>query len=158
MRTIGDKPSGVRTDLLPALAGVACAVSGVGVALALADVSSPLRAPFVLFFLFAGPAGGLYAALPRLELAARVATAAAGAVVIAVLAALFRSPLHVLTAGGAVAAVAAITALLFLRTPFRRMRNPEQAGPSDQLRKGIKRSRSGRSVSDLRIGIKKVKR
>ena len=82
MQTIKDMPSAVRKNLLPVLAGAASAVSGVGVALALAGVQSPLRAPFILFFLFAGPACGLAAALPRLDPAARAAVAAGGAVVI----------------------------------------------------------------------------
>ncbi|NUK00153.1 hypothetical protein HRW18_27760 [Streptomyces lunaelactis] len=144
MQTIRGKPEAVWTDLLPVLAGIAVAISGVGLALALADVRSPLRAPFILFFLFAGPAGGLTAALPGLEPAARASAAATGALVIDVLAAQTASSLHVLTVGGAVIAVVAITALLFLLSLGRRIRKTELINPVDRLMKGIKGTRSGR--------------
>lgn len=144
MQTISDRPTALRTDLLPVLAGAAAAVSGVGVTLALAGVESPLRAPFVLFFLFAGPACGLAAVLPRLEPAARTTASAGGAVVIDLLVAQIRSSLHVLTVGGGVTAVAATTALLFLWALGRRIRNPEPIGPADRSLTGIKRIRSGR--------------
>ncbi|MET7620938.1 hypothetical protein [Streptomyces sp. NPDC005408] len=144
MQTISNKPSAVRTDLLPALAGAACAVSGVGVALTLTGVESPLRAPFTLFFLFAGPAGGLAAALPRLDPAARAAVAAAGAIVIDLLVAQSLKSPHVLTVDGGITTVAVITVLLFLSALGRRMRNPEHINPADRLMKGIKKIRSGR--------------
>ncbi|MFF0064477.1 hypothetical protein ACFYRC_23580 [Streptomyces sp. NPDC005279] len=144
MRTIRDKPTTVRTDLPPVLAGVAVAISGVGVALALADVRSPLRAPFILFFVFAGPACGIAAVLSRPAPAARAVTAAAGALVIDLLVAQTRSSLHTLTVGGGIIAVAAITALLFLWALGRQMRKPELTNPADRLMKGIKKIRSGR--------------
>ncbi|MFF3459938.1 hypothetical protein ACFYXH_37690 [Streptomyces sp. NPDC002730] len=144
MQNFRDKPTAVRTDLLPVLAGIAVAISGVGVALALADVQSPLRAPFILFFLFAGPACGIAAALPRPAPAARATTAAAGALVIDLLVAQTRSSPHTLTVGGGIIAVAAITALLFLWALGRRMRQPELINPADRLTKGIKKIRSGR--------------
>lgn len=158
MQTTRDKPSAVRTDLLPALAGVASAVSGVGVALALTGAQSPLRAPFILFFLFAGPAGGLAAVLHRLDPATRATVAATGAVAIDLLIAQSLSSPRALTANGGITAVAVITALLFLWTPVRRIRNAEHIDPADRLMKRIKRIRSGGSVSDHRIGIKKVKK
>ncbi|MCX4822040.1 hypothetical protein OG883_19545 [Streptomyces sp. NBC_01142] len=139
MQRISDTPAAVRTDLPPVLAGGAFAVSGVGVALALADVESPLRAPFVLFFLFAGPAAGVAAALPRADPAARASAAAGGAVVIDLLIAQILSSLHVLTVGGGITAVSTITALLFLGALGRRIRNPELINPGDRFLKGIKR-------------------
>jgi hypothetical protein len=144
MQTTGDKPSAVRTDLLPALAGVASAISGVGVALALTGAQSPLRAPFILFFLFAGPAGGLVAVLHRLDPAARAAAAGTGAVAIDLLVAQSLSSPRALTADRGITAVAAITALLFLWALGRRIRNAEHIDPEDHLRRRIKRIRSGR--------------
>jgi hypothetical protein len=144
MQMIKDKPFAVRTDLLPALAGVASAISGVGVALALTGAQSPLRAPFILFFLFAGPAAGLAAVFHRLEPAARAAVAATGAVAIDLLIAQSLSSPRVLTANGGITTVAVITALLFLWTPVRRIRNAEHIDPVDRLMKRIKRIRSGR--------------
>ncbi|MFD3438792.1 hypothetical protein ACFWU3_14965 [Streptomyces sp. NPDC058685] len=155
MQTIKNKPPRTGSDLLPVLAGAAFAVSGVGVALALADVRSPLRAPFVLFFLFAGPACGLFAALSGFEPAVRAAIAAAGAVGIGLLAALPASSPHILDAGGGVVAVAAITALLFLWAPARRMRNPGPGRPSDQFLKAIKKIRSGSAAFSIRFSAKK---
>lgn len=110
----------VETDLPPILAGAAFAISGVGVALALSDAQSPLRAPFVIFFLFAGPACGLYTVLPGLDPVARAATAAAGAAGIDMAVAGTLSALDVLTAGGGITAVTAITALLLLCAATRR--------------------------------------
>lgn len=158
MPTINDKPSAVLKNLLPVFAGAACAVSGVGVALALAGVQSPLRAPFVLFFLFTGPACGLAAALPELDPAARAAVAAGGAVVIDLAVAQSLSSPRLLTVDRGITAVAVITALLFLGALVRRIRNTEHINTADRLMKGIKTIRSGLFASDGRIGIKKVKR
>ncbi|MEV6401140.1 hypothetical protein AB0M39_41275 [Streptomyces sp. NPDC051907] len=145
MQTISDTSAAAAgTDLLPVLAGGAFAVSGVGVALALADVQSPLRAPFVLFFLFAGPAGGLAAVLTRLDPAARAAAAAGGAVLLDLLVAQILSSSRGLTAGGGVTAVAVITILLHLWALGRRMRRTELINPFDRTVKGIKKVRSGR--------------
>ncbi len=153
-----DKPSSIGTDLLSALAGAACAVSAVGVAPALADAHSPLRAPFVLFFLFTGPVSGAFAALPGLAPSARAATATAGGIALVPLVAWLVSSLHVLTVDGGVIAVAATTCLLHLRAAAGRIRNTEPAHPSDQLKKAIKRIRSGRPSLAIRISTKKVKR
>lgn len=155
MQTIKNKPPPAGADLLPVVAGAAFAVSGVGVALTLADVQSPLRAPFVLFFLFAGPACGLFAALSGFDPAVRAAVAAAGSVGIGLLAALPASSLHILDVGGGVVAVAVITALLFLWAPARRMRNPGSSTPSDQFLKAIKKIRSGSTAFSIRFGAKK---
>ncbi|MGW4206071.1 hypothetical protein [Streptomyces sp. NPDC004726] len=164
MQGIRDKPQGVGNDLPPLLAGVAFAISGTGIALALTDVDSPLRAPFILFFLFVGPASGLYAALEKLDPATRVAASAAGAVGIDLAVAGALSALEVLTVDGGVTAIVVVTALLFLWT-VRGSRNgrprmargtdradrglseekPERIGPFERLRKTIKENRSGRS-------------
>ncbi|MGI5400005.1 hypothetical protein ACQEVG_11225 [Streptomyces sp. CA-135486] len=158
MPTIRDKLSAVRKNLLPPLAGAACAVSAAGVALAMAGVHSPLRAPFVLFFLFAGPAGGLAAALPRLDPATRATMAATGAIVIDLAVAQSLSSPRVLTVDGGITAVAMITALLFLWALGRRIRNPEHLNTADRLMKGIKTIGSGLFASEGRISIKKVKK
>ncbi|WP_240136532.1 hypothetical protein [Streptomyces sp. MUM 178J] len=129
MRTISDKPSAVGADLLPVLAGAAAAVSGVGITLALIEAHSPLRAHFVLFSLFAGPACGLAAALPRrLDAATRAATATAGALFIDLAAAHAVVVEELLTAGQAVVAVAALTALPPLAAARRRVRDAESSG------------------------------
>ncbi|MDH2391469.1 hypothetical protein QCN29_22345 [Streptomyces sp. HNM0663] len=130
MQTVSDKPSAVGTDLLPVLAGAAAAVSGVGITLALMEAHSPLRAPFVLFSLFAGPACGLAAALPRrLDAATRAATASAGALLIDLAAGHAVVVEELLTAGQAVVAVAALTALTPLAAAARRrVRDAESNG------------------------------
>ncbi|MEU5402491.1 hypothetical protein ABZ348_24690 [Streptomyces sp. NPDC005963] len=120
MQSSRDRPSAVGTDLPPVLAGAAVAVSGVGVALALAGAQSPLRAPFVIFFLFSGPACGLYAVLPGLDRVTRAATAAAGAAGIDLAVAGALSSLDIPMTSGGIAMVAAITALLFLWAAGRR--------------------------------------
>ncbi|MFE5853680.1 hypothetical protein ACFQ61_10760 [Streptomyces sp. NPDC056500] len=120
MQSSRDRPSAVGTDLPPVLAGVAFAVSGVGVALALTDAQSPLRAPFVIFFLFTGPACGLYAVLPGLDRVTRAATAATGSAGIDLAVAGAVSSLGIPMASGGIAMVAAITALLFLWSIGRR--------------------------------------
>ncbi|MFI6286227.1 hypothetical protein ACIBCM_15940 [Streptomyces sp. NPDC051018] len=114
MQGIKGKPLLVGNDLPAILSGVTFAISGTGVTLALADADSPLRAPFVLFFLFVGPASGLYAALRGLEFTTRATTAAAGAVAIDLAVAGALSPLNTPTANGGVAAIVVVTALLFL--------------------------------------------
>ncbi len=111
------------------LAGAAAAVSGVGITLALIDAHSPLRAPFVLFSLFAGPACGLAAALPRrLDTATRAAAAAAGALLIDLATARAVAVERLLTANQAVVAIAALTALLLLCTAVRRVRSATPNG------------------------------
>ncbi|MFI9581906.1 hypothetical protein ACIHCQ_08685 [Streptomyces sp. NPDC052236] len=128
-QTVRNKSEAVWTDLLPVLAGIAAAVSAVGIALALADVRSPLRAPFILFFLFAGPAGGLATALSRyrnrnhkrnrnqrfqLIPGAHATAAATGALVIDLVVAQTISISGFLTINGGIVVVIVITALLFL--------------------------------------------
>lgn len=101
-------------DLPPLLAGAACATAGTGVTLALTGSNSPLRAPFVLLFLFLGPAVGLYAALHRLEPWVRASAAASGSLVVNLLFAAVLSWLEVPVVGIGVTAIVAVTALMFL--------------------------------------------
>jgi hypothetical protein len=120
MQGVTDKQTAVGRDLPPILAGAAAAVSGTGVALALTDSPSALRAPFVLFFLFAGPAAGLYAVLRNLRPSARLVTAAAGAVAADLTVAAALSGLEALTVTAGVTAIVVVTALLFLCAVGRR--------------------------------------
>lgn len=125
MQTIGNKPLVRVTDSLPALAGAALAVSGAGAVLALADLASPLRAPFTLFFLIVAPACAVAAALPGLEPFGRLVASAAGAVALNLLVAQVMLATHVWSIRGGVAAIAAISALLFLLALVRtRVRRP----------------------------------
>ncbi|MGV9315143.1 hypothetical protein ACWDR0_23615 [Streptomyces sp. NPDC003691] len=114
MRDHDDTPPAIRNDLPPILAGAACATAGTGVALALLGSDSPLRAPFVLFFLFAAPAAGLFALLRRMEPGARTAAAVAGAGAIDLAAAAALSGLEALSTGSSVAVIVTVSALLFL--------------------------------------------
>ncbi|MGR8011423.1 hypothetical protein [Streptomyces hypolithicus] len=114
MQTISDKPSVAVTESLPVLAGAALAVSAVGAVLALADVASPLRAPFTLFFLLVAPASAVATGLRGLEPLGRTVAGAAGAVALNLLVAQTMLALHIWSARGAVAAVAGISTLLFL--------------------------------------------
>jgi hypothetical protein len=102
------------SDSLPVLAGAALAVSAVGAALAFADLASPLRAPFSLFFLLVAPAAALSGNLRGLEPFARLVASSAGAVVIDLLVAEIMLATHMWSVRGGVAAVAVISSLLFL--------------------------------------------
>ncbi|MFI1830524.1 hypothetical protein ACH41E_29400 [Streptomyces sp. NPDC020412] len=107
-------------DLLPLLAGVACAAAGTGVTLALTGSNSPLRAPFTLLFLFLGPAAGLFAALHRLEPWVRASAAASGSLVVNLVLAAGLSWLEVPVVGIGVTAIVAVTALMFLWATWER--------------------------------------
>ncbi|HET6860411.1 MAG TPA: hypothetical protein VFH94_25360 [Streptomyces sp.] len=122
MQTISNKPSAVVSDSLPVLAGAALAVSVVGAVLALTDLASPLRAPFTVFFLVMAPAAAVAAGLRGLEPLGRVVAAVAGAVAIDLLVAQAMLAMHIWSIRGGIAAVAAISALLFLLTLVRRPR------------------------------------
>ncbi|MEU1039732.1 hypothetical protein ACFYP4_28210 [Streptomyces sp. NPDC005551] len=109
-------------DLPPLLAGAATAVGGVGAVLALADIDSPLRAPFTLFFLLAAPSAAIAAALRGLPAFGRVLTSVAGAVAVDMLVAQGMLAVHRWSAPGGVAAVAAISCLILLLVAVRRPR------------------------------------
>ncbi|MBM7170835.1 hypothetical protein JQK87_21045 [Streptomyces sp. G44] len=104
------------------LAGAAVAVGGAGAALALADLSSPLRGPCTLFFLLAAPASALAAALRALAPWGRAVACVAGAVAVNLLVAQGMLALHVWSVRGGVVAVAALSACALLLTAARRPR------------------------------------
>ncbi|MFI2076156.1 hypothetical protein [Streptomyces triculaminicus] len=101
-------------DSLPVVAGAAAAIAGVGAVLALADIGSPLRAPFTLFFLIVAPACAVAAALRGLDPLSRAVVAAGAAVAVDLLIAQVMLALHAWTVRGGVAAVAAVSLLVFL--------------------------------------------
>ncbi|KOG85521.1 hypothetical protein [Streptomyces varsoviensis] len=101
-----------RREALPAVAGAALGVAGVGAALALGDFDSPLRAPFALFFLLAAPACAVAAALRGLDPLGRWVAAAGGAIAIDLLIAQAMLALHLWSVAGGVVAVAAVSLVL----------------------------------------------
>ncbi|MEU8826344.1 hypothetical protein [Streptomyces sp. NPDC048636] len=128
MQTITDKrPAGVR--YLPVIAGAAVGVGGVGAALALADVGSPLRAPFALFFLVVAPAAAVGGALRGLDAAARCVLAVTGALALDLLVAQAMLALHLWSVRGGVVAVGCLSLLILVGT--RAARRPRSAtGPA----------------------------
>ncbi|WP_241266219.1 hypothetical protein [Streptomyces boncukensis] len=118
-----------RGDSLPALAGAAVAVGGVGATLALADVHSALRAPLTLFFLLVAPAAALGSLLPRLDPLSRTVVAVTGALAVDLLVAQTLLAFHVWSARTGVAAVALLSGALLL-IPLARSR--PAAGHAEQ--------------------------
>lgn len=127
MQTTGIKPPAPdtrrvrqpwRRDLL--LAGAAAA-GGVGAVLAFTDVNSPLRGPFMLFFLLAAPAAAIGAALHGLEPASRLVVALAGAFAVNLLVAQAMLAAHRWSPWGGVAVVAALSLLIFLLVLVQRL-------------------------------------
>ncbi|MFI9722520.1 hypothetical protein ACIHFE_23155 [Streptomyces sp. NPDC052396] len=108
------QPRGHPGDSLPVVAGVAMAIAAVGAALALADIGSPARAPFTLFFLLVAPACAIAAALRGLDPLSRSVVATGGAVAVDLLTAQTMLALHSWSVRGGVAAVGAVSLLLFL--------------------------------------------
>ncbi|GAA5702768.1 MULTISPECIES: hypothetical protein [Streptomyces] len=109
-------------DLSPLLAGAATAIGGVGAVLALADVDSPLRGPFTLFFLLAAPSVAIGAVLRGLEPFGRVLVSVAGAVAVDMLVAQGMLAVHRWSVHGGIAAVTAISSLVLLLVLVRRLR------------------------------------
>ncbi|MGW2823417.1 hypothetical protein ACWC24_20855 [Streptomyces sp. NPDC001443] len=101
-------------DLSPLLAGAATAVGAIGALLALTGSGSPLRGPFVLFFLLAAPAAAVAAALRGLDPFARVLVSVAGAVVLDMLVAQAMLAVHRWSVPGGIAAVTVLSALALL--------------------------------------------
>lgn len=120
--TRGDNASGhpIGNESLPLLAGAAVGVCGVGAVLALADIASPVRAPFTFFFLLAAPAAALAGALRSLDPLSRAVVAAGGTIVIDLLVAQGMLALHMWSVRGGVAVIAALSAALFLLPLLRR--------------------------------------
>ncbi|MGP4045689.1 hypothetical protein [Streptomyces sp. 2A115] len=137
MQTLGTKPSSSdpsspggdgrsrqdpERDLLPLLAGAAAAIAGVGAVLALADLDSPLRAPFTLFFLLAAPSAAVATALRGLEPFGRTVASLAAAVAVNFLVAQGMLAVHRWSVRGGIAAVAALSTLILLLVLVRRLR------------------------------------
>ncbi|MFI8987931.1 hypothetical protein ACIG63_23440 [Streptomyces antimycoticus] len=113
MHTITDKrPAG--GDSLPVIAGAAVGLAAIGAALALADVHSPLRAPFTLFFLLAAPALAIGSALRGLDALIRPVLAVAGALALDLLVAQAMLALRLWSARGGVAAVGCLSLLILV--------------------------------------------
>lgn len=113
MRTITDsRPAG--GDWPPVIVGAAVGLAGIGAALALADVHSPLRAPFTLFFLLAAPALAIGSALRGLDALIRPVLAVAGALALNLLVAQAMLALRLWSARGGVAAVGGLSLLILL--------------------------------------------
>lgn len=94
---------------------LACAVVAaglIGVGLALAGSSSPLRAPLVMLFLAAGPAVAVAGLLRGLDMFARIFAACAAMVVINVLVAEIMLAAGAWSPDGGLVAVVVITALV----------------------------------------------
>lgn len=106
-------------ESLPLFAGAAVGVGAVGAVLALMDITSPVRAPFTLFFLLVAPGAALAAALGTLDPLSRAVAGAAGAVVVDLLVAQAMLTLHVWSIRGGVGVVTAVSAALFLLPPLR---------------------------------------
>lgn len=109
-------------DLLPLLAGAATTIAGVGAVLALADIDSPLRAPFTLFFLLAAPAAAVAIALRNLEPVGRVLASLSAATAVNLLVAQGMLAVHRWSVPGGIAAVAALSSLILLLVLVRRLR------------------------------------
>ncbi|MGG7574784.1 hypothetical protein [Streptomyces sirii] len=101
-----ERPAGTAVSLL---AGVAAGIGGVGAVLALADIGSPLRAPFTFFFLLMAPAAAIAAALGRTDPLGRAVVAGAGALAVDLLVAQTMLALHLWSVRGGVLVVTAFS-------------------------------------------------
>ncbi|MGX4688796.1 hypothetical protein [Streptomyces sp. JNUCC 63] len=86
-------------------------------------MNSPLRGPFMLFFLLAAPTAAIGAALHGLEPAGRLVVALAGAFAVNLLVAQAMLAAHRWSPWGGVAAVAALSLLIFLLVLVQRLRS-----------------------------------
>jgi hypothetical protein len=127
MQTFSDNPSadggrsGLRGhDLLPSVAGAALAVSAAGAFLAFTDLHSPLRAPFTVVFMVVAPGTAVAMWLRQLEPLGRVVASSAAALALNLLVAQAMLAMHLWSIRGGIAAVAAVSVLLFLLTAVRR--------------------------------------
>ncbi|WP_245877089.1 DUF1616 domain-containing protein [Streptomyces glaucescens] len=122
--------SGPGRDLTALLAGAATAAGGLGALLAFTGQGSPLRGPFVLFFLLAAPAGAIAAALTGLDPLGRAVASLAGAVAVDMLVAQVLLATHQWSVRGGLVAVSAFSALVLLLVAVRRWhgRTPGRRG------------------------------
>lgn len=104
----------------PLLAGATVGVAGAGAVLALADLSSPLRAPLTLFFLLVAPGAAIGAALPGLDPLSRAVVALIGSVAVNLLVAQALITTQSWSARSGVAAIAVLSSLSLLATLVRR--------------------------------------
>ncbi|MEU6174690.1 hypothetical protein ABZ832_22605 [Streptantibioticus parmotrematis] len=104
----------ITRETLPLLVGAAVGTGGVGAALVLANIQSPLRAPFTFFFLVVAPGAALASTLLGLDPLTRIVIAAAGSLVIDLLVAQLLLMLRMWSIRGGVAGVALVSAVLFL--------------------------------------------
>jgi lysylphosphatidylglycerol synthetase-like protein (DUF2156 family) len=107
-------------DLLPLTAGAACVVAAAGAGLAFTDATSPLRAPFTVFFMVVAPAAAMAGRLRGLEPAGRAVVAVAAALALNLLVAQAMLALHLWSVRGGIVAVAGISVLLLLLSRVRR--------------------------------------
>ncbi|MFE0375508.1 hypothetical protein ACFW1M_07940 [Streptomyces inhibens] len=110
-------PASATTSLV---AGVAVGIGAMGAVLALADIGSPLRAPFTLFFLLMAPATAIATALGRMDPLGRAVAAGAGALALDLLVAQAMLALHLWSVRGGVVAVAALSGAVLLGSAVRR--------------------------------------
>lgn len=90
------------------------AVAGVGAAMALAGLDSPLRAPFALFHLFATPAAALSAWLPGMDRTGRLVVSVSGSLAVNLLAAQALSALDSRSARNSVLIISASALIIYL--------------------------------------------
>ncbi|UKY49262.1 hypothetical protein [Streptomyces inhibens] len=112
-----ERPASATTSLV---AGVAVGIGAMGAVLALADIGSPLRAPFTLFFLLMAPATAIATALGRMDPLGRAVAAGAGALAVDLLVAQAMLALHLWSVRGGVVAVAALSGAVLLGSALRR--------------------------------------
>ncbi|MEU8891794.1 hypothetical protein [Streptomyces sp. NPDC048442] len=123
MQNISDKPSGsggAGREVLLLAAGAALAVAAAGAFLAFTDMSSPLRAPFTVVFMVVAPGAAVAMWLRALDPLGRTVASAAAALALNLLVAQAMLAMHLWSFRGGIAAVAGISALLFLLTLVRR--------------------------------------
>ncbi|MGW1379359.1 hypothetical protein ACWD6P_34530 [Streptomyces sp. NPDC002446] len=111
-----ERPAGATVSLI---AGVAVGIGAVGAVLALADIGSPLRAPFTFFFLLMAPAAAIAVALGRIDPLGRAVAAGAGALAVDLLVAQAMLALHLWSVRGGVVAVTALSGAALLWSGLR---------------------------------------
>ena len=94
--------------------GAALAICAAGTALTLTHLASPVRAPFVLFYLFVAPALAVALLLPGADPLGRAVVATAAGVALDLLLAAAMLALRMWSVGGGVVAVTAVSAGLCL--------------------------------------------